>query len=122
LWRERHGRRRAWRDARPYAAHPYRYSRIFGCVTLSISRVKQAEDAARQPDFGTIAKNQYARFLYRIFMPGGGNPHRPFTRPCAIEGARATREGNRVLDILFLAVALAFFGLSAAAVRAFDRL
>ena len=43
-------------------------------------------------------------------------------QPCAIEGARATREGNRVLDILFLAVALAFFGLSAAAVRAFDRL
>lgn len=89
------------------------------CLTLSGTPVKPADTAAHRRARRRV---HYGRNSLQDLYAGGGNPHRPFTRPCAIQGARETREGNRVLDILFLAVALAFFGLSAAAVRAFDRL
>lgn len=77
------------------------------------------------PDFrkalGWKAANH---LLYAVLMPRRGNPHRPFTDEWATESAVQNRAGRAVsvLDILFLGGVLAFFGLSALAVRACNRI
>lgn len=73
----------------------------------------------REPHFPGRSRR---RHLYRVFMRSAQIRIDPLCGRAQLNGHAQHAKAASMLDLLFLAGVLAFFGLSAAAVRACDRL